>query len=592
MGFANRLKLGFSRIFAGQQGQFSQRVGNPKQANSISLSEIQAFNSPGFSQPVWGPEISMVGNYSREGYTSKTFDTPVVPHSTQVYFVERDEDIQHGLHRLSSLITGGQHYWKSEIEQIQDTMTQFSKDIDFDWLDNIMIKELLAYGNSVWKARLGISQIRNRDDIMHIPISSFVRIWWDRNRVPYKFEFRGSEYQGYHNAEDIIHLSWNPINASAFGTGFMAALVASKDFEDLTPTGTVQKKLPSLMDRKYSMAMLTHLSARRYSPHNVYVAADASADERLQLSSDLADLDTGEDIVVGNKVEVQELGTNARAYDPSQFMDTVMGQIFKALNDFSGKQGSESSHQYANAETSAALDELGLASFPLAITKQLQEKLFQPWYEMNGGIIVPEYGGGIVSVPWKEANPELNFGRIQKRDVPAEESMKMLEIGIQSGAIQDPVEIRQLLEDAGLGLRHEFTQSLSNEYNNTSVYPPGMQQQNFDTHNQDVAQRPYDDPGFSSSNRDFDIKSSDATWQGNNAAQNPQPSDPRLNFTANRSVSGNLPDELMPDDANEWLANTGNNSETLDEEERKIKLEKERLKNEQRRQIVEALRKL
>ena len=31
--------------------------------------------SPGMSQPVWGPDLSTVGAYSREGYTSKTFDS-------------------------------------------------------------------------------------------------------------------------------------------------------------------------------------------------------------------------------------------------------------------------------------------------------------------------------------------------------------------------------------------------------------------------------------------------------------------------------------------------------------------------------------
>ncbi len=44
--------------------------------SSISLQSIQQYMqqplhevSPGMSQPVWGPEISTVGAYSREGYT-------------------------------------------------------------------------------------------------------------------------------------------------------------------------------------------------------------------------------------------------------------------------------------------------------------------------------------------------------------------------------------------------------------------------------------------------------------------------------------------------------------------------------------------
>ena len=63
----------------------------------------------GLSQPVWGPEISTsVGAYSREGYTSRTFDLPDVPFTTQADALQRDEDVQLAINDLSSKITGGQ----------------------------------------------------------------------------------------------------------------------------------------------------------------------------------------------------------------------------------------------------------------------------------------------------------------------------------------------------------------------------------------------------------------------------------------------------------------------------------------------------
>ena len=331
-GWASRLKLGLSKALNVSQEPLSQGT-RPRYSTNIDVNAVQYAMSPdmgGFSQPVWGPEISTVGSYSREGYTSRTFDQPTVPFSQQVYYVRRDEDIQLSLNHLASQITGGEHYWKSEYEAIQSQMQQFSTDIDFDWFDTIVVKELLAYGNSVWKPRLGIANIRNKDDIMPIPISSFVRIWWDRQRRPYKFEFRGSEYQGYHNKDDIMHFLWNPINASLFGTGFMVALTSTRDFTELIPSGERQKRLPSLMDRGYSTSMTMHLTEKRYVPHNVYETANAGVEERSQLSADLADLETGEDIIVGNKVKVQELGTSAKAFNPEQFADLVQGQKYKA----------------------------------------------------------------------------------------------------------------------------------------------------------------------------------------------------------------------------------------------------------------------
>ena len=63
--------------------------------------------SPGLSQPVWGPEINTVGAYSREGYTSKTFDTPAIPFGTQALTLQVDEDVQLVINGLSSQVTGG-----------------------------------------------------------------------------------------------------------------------------------------------------------------------------------------------------------------------------------------------------------------------------------------------------------------------------------------------------------------------------------------------------------------------------------------------------------------------------------------------------
>jgi len=577
MGFGDRLRIAAARIIGGES--LSARP-SPRPHNSLSVNAVHQMantirESGGFSQPAWGAEISTVGAYSREGYTSRTFDVPIIPFKAQVMAMATDEDVQLAMNHLASQVTGGAHYWKAEYDTVQDKLTQFSRDIDFDWLDNIVVKEMLGYGNTVIKPRLGINQVRNRDDLMCIPISSFVRVWWDRQRRPYKYEFRGAEYQGYHNPEDIIHLKWNPVNASAFGTGFITSLVAERDFEEVTPTGTVSKKLPSLLDRKYSTMMTMHITERRYIPHNVYVAQTGSADERSALAADLADLQAGEDFVVGNKVEVQELGSSQRAFNPTQFTDLTQGAIFKALNDFRGKQASESSHQYANAKTSAVLDEIGLASFPLSVTNQLNEKLFQPWYEQTGGAYDPTYdSAGIISVPWKEANPQLNFGSIQKKDIPPEQVVALLNIGTTTGAVQDPIEIRQILEDAGLPLRKDYTDQLSQQYNPdpTQVLPP-----NFDTIAADQSGRPMDNAGYESFSTSYNpepILSMDATYGAANPWADPQPSDPRINFTVRTDTSlpnkiaksspkmlSNIKDKKMPkidgltiDDVNAFLA--------------------------------------
>ena len=516
---------------------------------SMKMSFEEAIGAPaGLSQPVWGPEISTVGRYSREGYTSKTADRPVIPFTTLANALTRDEDVQLAINHLSSQVTGGEHYWKGQNEQITQYMEDFSQAIDFDELDTKIVKELLWYGNSFWKPRMGVGAIRTKHDLMHIPISSAVRIWWDRQRIPYKYEFRGAEYQGYHNPDEIIHLVWNPVNASAFGVGFGVAMTTPHAFTQITANGPQDNLLPSLLDRKYSNNFTMHIAERRYTPRNVWVAVDADEDERATLNNRIQELKPGEDIVAGSKLDVQELGSTQRAFNPTQFTDTVLGPIMKAMNDFRGKQGTESSHQYANAKESNILDQIGLSSFPLTVTRMLIDQLFQPWYEANP-IYDPTYGGGIVAVPWDSCEYELNFGRVQKKDIDLPDQIKLIELAIQTQAVQDPLEIRELLEDAGLGLRKAYGEKLEQQYNDYNAVPPdftssmeeplatdqagiggGEIPNNFA--DQNMGSPPMDNPIYDS--MAIQPRPENDAWQQDPFRPNPysaQPSDPRLNFT-------------------------------------------------------------
>ena len=504
MGFLSRLQASFQALTSNQAATPSPRQGytsDRQPTNSLNVNNVRMALEE-FSQPVWGPEISTVGAFSREGYTSRTFDRPVIPFATQKNALQTDEDIQLAMNDLTSKITGSDHYWKAVDDQATEYMHKFTKNLQFDVMDTTLVKELLWYGNTVWKPRLGIQHVRTRDDLMHIPISSFVRIWWDRQRVPYKYEFRGAEYQGYHNPEDIIHLTRNPINASVFGTGFGVSLCSPRQFEQITPSGAQPAELPSLLDRKYSTQLTMHITERRYIPHNVYVMPDSDPEERSAARSDLIDLKPGEDFVVGTSTEVQELGSMQRAFNPTQWSDLTMAPILKALNDFRGKQGGESQHTYANAKTAALLDEIGLSSFPTAVTIQLMEKLFKPWYEYNP-LYSMSYGGGIISMPWEECKYELSFGRVEKKNLTDEEAMQAIQIGVNTGAIQDPIEIRDLLEDNGLGLRKEFTNAMDQQYSGYGAVPstmpnavPQQQPNNFNTP-ADRQQRPQDMPEYS-----------------------------------------------------------------------------------------------
>ena len=420
---------------------------------------------PGLSQPVWGPEISTVGAYSREGYTSRSFDTPKVSFKTMATALELDEDVQLAINDLSSKVTGGKHYVKGDSESFIEYMEDFTSNLHFDTFDTILVKEMLWFGNSVWKPRMGIANVRSFDDLMHIPISSFVRIWWDRQRIPYKYEFRGAEYQGYHNPGEILHFKWNPVNASVFGTGFGVSATSTREFTmPLSAEDSADVQLQSMLDRKYSTQFTMQMAEQRYITRNVWIADGASADQRAALQANIEAAQIGQDVISGTNVEVKELGSQGRNFNAAQFADITQGPLFKALNDFRGKQAGESTHTFANAERAALLDELGLTAFPISVREQLEEKLFKPWYESNPFYDV-NYMGGMIPVPWHQSRFDLNFGQVEKKDVSVPDMIKLIELYLQSPIPKDPKQILKLFEQAGLPIDEDYLVTIDNVYN-------------------------------------------------------------------------------------------------------------------------------
>jgi len=474
--FATRIKNGLAKLLAIEPSRAVRPVNSMNlnvmrnTMNSTLLSEMV----PGLSQPVWGPEISTIGSYSREGYTSKSFDSPRVRFSTQVAALQLNGDVQLAINDLSSKITGGKHYIKGINESFIEYMEDFTHNLHFDTFDTTLVKELLWYGNSVWKPRMGITNIRSFDDLMHIPISSFIHIWWDRQRIPYKYEFRGAEYQGYHNPGEILHFKWNPVNASAFGTGFGVSATSTREFTmPLSSEDSVDIELPSMLDRKYSTQFTMQMAEQRYISRNVWIADGASADQRAELQSSVESLQMGQDIVSGTNVEIKELGSNARNFNPAQFADITQGPLFKALNDFRGKQAGESTHSYANAERAALLDELGLTSFPISLKEQLEEKLFKPWYDANPFYDV-SYMGGMIPLPWYMVRFDINFGQVDKKDIAVPDMIKLIELYLQAPIPKDPNQILKLFEQAGLPVSEEFQVTIDTMYND----PHGQMAQN------------------------------------------------------------------------------------------------------------------
>ena len=109
---------------------------------SLQLQDVRSMleAAPGLSQPVWGPEISTVGAYSREGYTSKTFDSPAISFRAQASALQIDEDVQLSVNHLASKITGGSHYVKAANDELIEYFEDFTRRLQFDIFDTEAVK--------------------------------------------------------------------------------------------------------------------------------------------------------------------------------------------------------------------------------------------------------------------------------------------------------------------------------------------------------------------------------------------------------------------------------------------------------------------
>ena len=476
MGFGTRIRNGIAKAIAPPKSTIPpphtpsyDLHGVRAKINNMPLSEmVPGMMSPGMgglSMPVWGPEINSIGAYSREGYTSKTFDTPKINFRAQETALQLDEDVQLAINDLASKVTGGQHYMKAASEELIEYFEDFSNKLDFDIFDTELVKELLWYGNSVWKPRMGIRNVHSIKDLMHIPISSFVRVWWDRQRIPYKYEFRGAEYQGYHNPGEIMHFNWNPVNASVFGTGFGVSVTSTREFTQPVPGGGFEDfELPSMLERKYATQYNMQLAEQRYISANLWTVEDGDENTRADLKSQVENKTIGQDVIAGTKVEVKELGSNSRNFNADQFAEITQGSLFKALNDFRGKQAGASTHSFANAERAALLDELGLTAFPIAVKTQLRELLFKPWY-LGNPLLSRDYFGGIIPIQWTDCEFKINFGQVEKKDITVEDMIKLIQLYLQSPVPKDPKQILKLFEQAGLPIDDSYLVTINNMYN-------------------------------------------------------------------------------------------------------------------------------
>ena len=400
-------------------------------------------------QPFWFSNVG--GNhFPREGFTYRPFDTPHVIFNEQVKGYFDDEDARMGIDFLAAKTTGGEHYFTAKTKFLSSYVESWTKDVNLNWLNWQIAKELLAYGNCFVRCRVPIGLAKRPEHFQILPIESMVRIWWTPDRRPLWYEFRGAEYNGYFRPGEVIHFAHNQTNGQIFGFGIMGQLTNRVTYLEDTPDGPVIKERESYLDIKHGLQNVSYKVMKRYLPRLVIDASKAGEDTRDAIRDEMRVLHDSEDIVHGiTGLKTTEIGTQTRPIDPQVFMDMFQSSIFKAVQTSKGRiAGQSQGPSYANGEESAILDEVGLSQFPVQLKFMIENMIVKPWYESHR-ITDPNMFNGLIAVPWKAGHFEMNFGKQSKKDLEPEQVAQWVQILQTAGQIA-PQEIRKIAESVGV----------------------------------------------------------------------------------------------------------------------------------------------
>lgn len=435
-------------------------------SGNVGAGEIGTdFPQGDIGQPFWFSNIG-ANHFPREGFTYRPFDVPKITFNEQVKGYFDDEDARMGVDFLAAKSTGGDHYFKAKTNFLSKYVESWTSDINLNWLNWQIAKELLAYGNCFVRCRVPIWKAKKPEDFQILPIESMVRIWWSPDRRPLWYEFRGAEYNGYFRPGEIMHFTWNQTNGQLFGFGIMAQLTNRVTYLEDTPDGSIVKERESYLDIKHGLQNVSYKVMKRYLPRLIINAEKSSLEEREAIREEMRILHDSEDIVHGIKgLKLDEIGTDTRPIDPQTFMDLFQSSIFKAVQTSKGRiAGQSEGPSYANGEESAILDEVGLSQFPIQLKFMIQEMIVKPWYEFNR-IADPKLYDGLIAIPWRAGNFEMMFGKQSKKDLEPEQIAQWVQLLLSRNQLSDQ-ELRKIAEHVGVP---ELASDIDGEMNNDQL---------------------------------------------------------------------------------------------------------------------------
>jgi hypothetical protein len=365
-------------------------------------------------------------------------ETRVVSFSDVITAYTRDPSCKAFVDFLASQAVGTGFYTTvnkeyAEAEKAKQIVDEFNESLNLDELLQIAAREIVASGNSFWlKIEPG-----HLENLKILPLTGFddpKAVMRDRYGEVTGYNYAYGDVKKNFPPEKIIHLKWNPVDFSAFGTGVLQVLLTELSFDGekrmsfLEMKARVEKVMPEIFE-KYA------------GPDELWVFAGASDEKLAEYQRLIKSKPKAGARFVYNKAEadIKTVAVDPRARYEA-YVDHILNQVYLAGQTPIPKLLTTPGFTEASANAAIEVAERHVMALQRFIKRNLEREIFAPVIQQAG-------------LDPKEVDCRLNWGMPEMPEIELADLVKLAEISATTRVqYVRPDEVRKILVKMGFEL--------------------------------------------------------------------------------------------------------------------------------------------
>ncbi|MFQ5711742.1 MAG: hypothetical protein ACE5GD_08180 [Candidatus Geothermarchaeales archaeon] len=370
-------------------------------------------------------------------------EQPTVSFSTLIKHLKKNPDINNSITFMAEAVVGMGFYTTADLPRAKRYVDQFNEDVNMDGLFLRGVKELIAYGNSVWE-KIDPGNLYN---LKILPLSSIKR--FKRTKYGEVAEvwqrIGGKTVKFLRPVDELIHWKWDVIDGAPDGRGLLHYLCETRTYTVKFTDGSTKKyTTPALIDIKTQMDDDIRRVLHHYLPRSVYVFEGAKKRETEDWGEVIGKLDAGERIATNLPVKLvsETLDPGARF---GFMVDHVNNMVVQALQNpvlrlFWMPGYTEASAKIAESQLERKITAL--------------QRYVKRVYEREIAAVLIEQAG----MSPKRANYRIHWGMGEKPEVTLRDIIELAKLSAETGVqYMTPREVRKALAKMGIELLEEPT---------------------------------------------------------------------------------------------------------------------------------------